>query len=290
MKTMRVLLASVAAASTAFFPLQAPAKSVNPRQPVVQLAVLLDTSSSMDGLIDQARTRLWQIVNDLATAKQHGVTPRLEVALYEYGNDGLARETNYIREVISFTADLDEISARLFALRTNGGSEYCGAVIEQAVERRYRRLLEESGETPDLILIDGGRGQVNAALAALDRLGVEQVPVVGLAKREEELYVPGVPEALRPSRHDAGLQLLQRVRDECHRFALARHRARRAVPLRHGRLPPPRPRLMAAALALLVYLPALAVALVLVWRRPVLASSGSVRPVGASRRPACASP
>ena len=99
--------------------------------------------------------------------------------------------------------------------------------IEQAVERRYRRLLEESGETPDLILIDGGRGQVNAALAALERLGLEQVPVVGLAKREEELYLPGVPEALRPSRHDAGLQLLQRVRDECHRFALARHRARR---------------------------------------------------------------
>jgi excinuclease ABC subunit C len=100
--------------------------------------------------------------------------------------------------------------------------------IEQAVERRYRRLLEETGELPDLVLIDGGRGQLNAALAGLARLGHEEVPLVGLAKREEELYLPGAPQPLRLSRHDAGLQLLQRIRDECHRFALARHRARRS--------------------------------------------------------------
>jgi excinuclease ABC subunit C len=100
--------------------------------------------------------------------------------------------------------------------------------IEQAVERRYRRLLEESGETPDLVLIDGGRGQLNAALTALGRLGLEAVPAVGLAKRQEELYVPGHPEPLRLSRHDEGLKLLQRIRDECHRFALTRHRARRS--------------------------------------------------------------
>jgi excinuclease ABC subunit C len=99
--------------------------------------------------------------------------------------------------------------------------------IEQAVERRYRRLLDETGETPDLVMVDGGRGQLNAALSALARLGLDEVPAVGLAKREEEIYAPGRPELLRPSRHDAGLQLLQRIRDECHRFALARHRARR---------------------------------------------------------------
>lgn len=100
--------------------------------------------------------------------------------------------------------------------------------IEQAVERRYRRLLEEHGEVPDLVLIDGGRGQLNAALTALGRLGLEEMQVVGLAKRDEELYLPGDPEPLRPSRHDAGLKLLQRIRDECHRFALARHRAQRS--------------------------------------------------------------
>lgn len=80
---------------------------------------------------------------------------------------------------------------------------------------------------PDLVLIDGGRGQLNAALAALARLGLEEMPVAALAKREEEVYRPGLPEPLRLPREDPGLQLLQRIRDETHRFALARHRARR---------------------------------------------------------------
>ncbi|MCB1007932.1 MAG: excinuclease ABC subunit UvrC, partial [Acidobacteria bacterium] len=99
--------------------------------------------------------------------------------------------------------------------------------VEQAVERRYRRLVEETGAVPDLVLIDGGRGQLNAALAALARLGLEEMPVAALAKREEEVYRPGLPEPLRLPREDPGLQLLQRIRDETHRFALARHRARR---------------------------------------------------------------
>ncbi len=100
--------------------------------------------------------------------------------------------------------------------------------VEQAVERRYRRLLEETGETPDLVLIDGGRGQLNAALTALSRLGLEEVAVAALAKREEEVYRPGLPDALRLPRTDPGLQLLQQIRDETHRFAVSRHRARRA--------------------------------------------------------------
>jgi excinuclease ABC subunit C len=80
---------------------------------------------------------------------------------------------------------------------------------------------------PDLILIDGGRGQLNAALSALMELGVEETPVVGLAKREEELYLPHRPEPLRLPRRDEGLRLLQQIRDEAHRFALSRHRKRR---------------------------------------------------------------
>ena len=80
---------------------------------------------------------------------------------------------------------------------------------------------------PDLILIDGGRGQLNAALEALATLGVEETPVVGLAKREEEIYAPHQPEPLRLPRTDDGLRLLQSVRDEAHRFAVSRHRRRR---------------------------------------------------------------
>ncbi|HEV8631853.1 MAG TPA: excinuclease ABC subunit C, partial [Thermoanaerobaculia bacterium] len=77
------------------------------------------------------------------------------------------------------------------------------------------------------VLIDGGRSQLNAALQALARLGVEETPVVALAKREEEIYVPAIPVPLRLPRKDPGLQLLQQVRDEAHRFAVSRHRRRR---------------------------------------------------------------
>ncbi len=97
----------------------------------IQVALLLDTSNSMDGLIDQAKSRLWNIVNTLTTLKYNGQAPQIEIALYEYGNDGI-REENYIRQVTPLTQDLDLVSEKLFALRTNGGSEYCGAVIRDA--------------------------------------------------------------------------------------------------------------------------------------------------------------
>jgi excinuclease ABC subunit C len=99
--------------------------------------------------------------------------------------------------------------------------------MEEAVERRYRRLREETGLLPDLVLIDGGRGQLAAAAAALARLELEELPLVALAKREEELYLPGSPEPLRLPRRDEGLRLLQMMRDEAHRFAVSRHRRKR---------------------------------------------------------------
>lgn len=101
----------------------------------IQVALLLDTSNSMDGLIDQAKSRLWNIVNTLTTLKYLGKTPDIEIALYEYGNDGLAQQSNYIRQVTPLTSDLDLISEKLFALKTNGGNEYCGAVIQDATKK-----------------------------------------------------------------------------------------------------------------------------------------------------------
>jgi hypothetical protein len=102
-------------------------------KPCIQLALLLDTSNSMDGLIDQARSQLWTVVNHLAKTKKDGQTPRLEVALYEYGNDGLDKRSGWVRQVLPFTEDLDSVSEKLFALRTNGGEEYCGKVIESCL-------------------------------------------------------------------------------------------------------------------------------------------------------------
>lgn len=101
----------------------------------IQVALLFDTSNSMDGLIDQAKSRLWDIVNTLTTLKFQGKTPIIEIALYEYGNDGLSPSNNFIRQVTDLTTDLDLISEKLFALRTNGGSEYCGAVIATSIKQ-----------------------------------------------------------------------------------------------------------------------------------------------------------
>lgn len=101
-------------------------------QAKVQLAILLDTSGSMSGLIEQAKTQLWQIVNTFIDAKQNGQVPFVEVALYEYGNDGLKSENHWIRQITPLTRDLDLVSKELFSLRTNGGSEFCGAVVQRA--------------------------------------------------------------------------------------------------------------------------------------------------------------
>jgi excinuclease ABC subunit C len=116
---------------------------------------------------------------------------------------------------------------RSFNIRNLDGQDDF-ACLQQAVGRRYKRQLREFGEMPDLILIDGGRGQLNAALAALEELGVEETPCVALAKREEEIYVVDRPSPLRLARSDEGLRLLQQIRDEAHRFAVSRHRRRRS--------------------------------------------------------------
>jgi len=101
----------------------------------IKLGLLLDTSGSMDGLLNQAKSQLWNIVNELASAKCEGVKPELEIALYEYGNDGLPASEGYIRMVTPLTNDLDQISADLFGLTTNGGSEFCGHVIQTATNQ-----------------------------------------------------------------------------------------------------------------------------------------------------------
>ena len=115
---------------------------------------------------------------------------------------------------------------RSFNIRGDRGVDDT-ASLHEAVFRRYRRRLDEVGEMPDLILIDGGRGQLNAGVRALAELGVEETPVVALAKREEELYLVDRPEPMRLPRNHPGLQQLQRIRDEAHRFAITRHRSRR---------------------------------------------------------------
>lgn len=103
--------------------------------PKIQVALLLDTSNSMDGLIDQARTQLWKVVGEFTSIQLGGKTPTLEVALYEYGNDGLPAQEGFVRLVVPLTGDLDKVSEALFALKTNGGQEFCGRVIDCATRQ-----------------------------------------------------------------------------------------------------------------------------------------------------------
>ncbi len=129
----------------------------------------------------------------------------------------------------------DKNQYRVFNIRSVAGADDFRSMAE-AVDRRYRRLLEEEKPLPDMILIDGGRGQLNAALTALNRLGIEGMTIAGLAKREEEIYVPDREEPIRLERRDAALQLLQMVRDETHRFAVSSHRRRRSKRMLHSEL------------------------------------------------------
>jgi len=115
----------------------------------IQLALLLDTSSSMGGLIDQARSQLWKMVAHLGSARRDGKRPTIEIALYEYGNDGRSTaETGWVRRVLPFTADLDRVSEALFSLDTNGGEEYVGKAVAAALSQ-----LEWSERKGDLKLM-----------------------------------------------------------------------------------------------------------------------------------------
>ena len=115
---------------------------------------------------------------------------------------------------------------RTFTIRSVSGPDDFASMAE-AVTRRYRRLLEEDRRLPDLVLIDGGPGQLGAAVRALAAEGLPTLPIVALAKREEEVYLQGSGEPLRLARSHPALQLLQRVRDEAHRFAVNAHRGKR---------------------------------------------------------------
>src|SRR4030095_16115900 len=102
------------------------------------------------------------------------------------------------------------------------------ASMHEVVQRRYRKLLEEGGPFPDLIVIDGGKGQLSAAYDALEQLGLANLVAIGLAKKEELIFTRDHPDPMALAVNDPALLLLERIRDEAHRFAVAYHRTSRA--------------------------------------------------------------
>ncbi len=97
--------------------------------PKIQAAILLDVSGSMDGLIEQAKAQLWNMVSTMGEAQCDGVAPQIEIALYEYGRTTNDAKAGYVKKINGFISDLDSLSQNLFSLKTNGGDEFCGQVI-----------------------------------------------------------------------------------------------------------------------------------------------------------------
>jgi excinuclease ABC subunit C len=120
----------------------------------------------------------------------------------------------------------DKSNYRRFKMSIDKNDDF--AQMKEAVTRRYRRLKEEGSNFPDLVLIDGGLGQLNAALESLEQLGLSHLECASIAKKEELIYRPFLPVPLRIPRTSPVLHLLQRVRDEAHRFAVTYHRSLRS--------------------------------------------------------------
>lgn len=112
--------------------LSASAKPIQKKN-TIQVALLLDTSGSMSGLIEQAKSQLWQILNTLANTEKENEETKLEIALYQYGSPTYGKSARQIRQLSGFTTDMDLISKKLFALGTSGGEEYCGEVITTSI-------------------------------------------------------------------------------------------------------------------------------------------------------------
>ena len=111
-------------------------KKNKPAQPKIQVAILLDVSGSMDGLIEQAKAQLWNMVNTMGKAKCDGsVSPKIEIALYEYGRSTNDAKAGYVKQINGIINDLDSLSENLFSLTTNGGDEYCGQVIYTSLQQ-----------------------------------------------------------------------------------------------------------------------------------------------------------
>ena len=124
--------------------------------------------------------------------------------------DGKARKSEYRKFKIKTVVGIDDFAA-----------------MREVVHRRYLRLKKEKGSLPDLILIDGGKGQLSMAVSALRELGLDYIPIIGLAKRLEEVFVPGISEPQSIHKQSPGLILLRRIRDEAHRFAITFQRSKR---------------------------------------------------------------
>lgn len=171
------------------------------------------------------RSQAQALLRALQDALELEVEPR-RIECFDISN---IQGSDVVASMVCFLDGLPKKSEyRKFRVKGLAGAPDDLASMREVVGRRYRRLLEEGKDLPDLVLIDGGQGQLGAALAALEELGLGSQPVASLAKKEELIFLPGRSQPVTLPHSSPVLQLVQRVRDEAHRFAIAFHRKARA--------------------------------------------------------------
>jgi excinuclease ABC subunit C len=151
--------------------------------------------------------------------------PPMRIEAFDISN---IQGSNIVGSMVVFLGGLPlKNDYRRFRVRSVEGKPNDAQAVYEVVKRRYTKSLAGKMELPDLVMVDGGAAQVGSGRKALEEARLPGMPLIGLAKREEEIYLPGKRETVRLSRHSPGLQLLQRIRDEAHRFAVLYHRERR---------------------------------------------------------------
>jgi excinuclease ABC subunit C len=180
---------------------------------------------------EQTRLRRVEALEELREALNLEALP-LRIECYDISN---IQEESAVGSMVVFQdAVAKKAHYRKFGIKAAGGQDDFAALAE-VVSRRFARMRDVADEeydesfsaTPNLVVVDGGKGQLSAVLAAMQAFDLPRVAVISLAKREEEVFVPDRPDPIVLDRHSPGLQLLQRIRDEAHRFALGFHRQRR---------------------------------------------------------------
>ncbi len=214
--------------------LKAEMAKASARQDFEQAAFLRDKIEMLEGMVEGRANlakapspRLLSEVNELQTALKLERQP-MRIECFDISN---IQGSNIVASMVTFLGGLPlKKDYRRFKVQGLQGKPNDVGAMSEVVTRRYTGSLSKKMELPDLVMVDGGLAQVNAAERALGSAKVSR-PVIGLAKREEEIYFPGRAKPLRLPREAAALRLLMRIRDEAHRFAITFHREKRGKSL-----------------------------------------------------------
>jgi excinuclease ABC subunit C len=171
----------------------------------------------------KARNFIPHVINSLQRDLRLSVPPR-RIECFDISN---IQGTDPVASMVCFVDGRPKKSEyRKFAIKSKSTPDDF-AMMREVIHRRYSRLLAEKKDFPDLIVIDGGKGQLSSAWTILHKLEIADQPIIGLAKRLEEIFFPGYSDAQMLPRTSSSLKLLQQIRDEAHRFAITFHRDKR---------------------------------------------------------------